>query len=245
MAAGRSSSYADRLSRQYEQQVGQPADATTPGYGDWIKTAMPSMIQGDRDALARSQGRWKTADKLAGIGVGAVLTGGLGSALLSGGTMAGNAGYVAKDIANVAGRVGLPGAVSHVGAVASSPWSLGSILNSPVAGLGINSLLSIFGNRSASKQQQNAINAQMRANAEATQLARDQMASQQEQFKLSQADQRAALDASNELRRRELASSEEDRAYTRRLSEEREARLAPYRANAQRWAQTLAQMLRS
>lgn len=175
------------------------------------------------------------------IGLGAPIAAGYGVAAL--GSLGGGS---AAGAASVPGAVGSSAAPLGVGTVTNGAgmWSLGSMLKSPAFGLGVNAFTSLMGNRAASQQQQRALDAQMRANAEATQLARDQMAEQQRQWNLSQADSRAALEAQNELKRRELAATEEERAFNRKLIEDREARLAPYRANAQRWAMTLAQMLR-
>lgn len=100
--AGTSSSLADRISRQYEQETGRPADAADPAYAEYIKTALPKMIADDRAALERSQGRWGVADKIAmgatlgllGAGVGSALAGagGVGAASGAGGSSAGAAG---------------------------------------------------------------------------------------------------------------------------------------------------------
>src|SRR5690349_18425735 len=88
MAAGTSSSYADRIARQYEQQFGRPADANDPAYAEYVKTVLPQMMAADKAALEKSQGRWRTMDKIA-YGVAAIP---FGAAALSGLGAAGAAG---------------------------------------------------------------------------------------------------------------------------------------------------------
>src|SRR5690348_7228597 len=83
--AGTSSSYADRIARQYEQQFGRPADANDPHYAEYVKIALPQMIAADRAALEKSQGRWRVADRIAtGASLG-LLGAGIGSAFMGGG----------------------------------------------------------------------------------------------------------------------------------------------------------------
>lgn len=142
------------------------------------------------------------------------------SAAASGGSTAIPAGF---SYAPAAG-----GAMTAVG----QGMSLGKFLNSDLLGLGVNSVMSILGNRANSRAQQEALAAQTAANNQAHALQLQSLA-----------DARAANDAQNEMRRRELAASEEDRAFNRRLIEEREARLAPYRAMSERARMSLASFL--
>jgi hypothetical protein len=65
MAAGRSSSLADRVGRQFEQETGREASADDPEYAAYVQRALPAMVAADKAALERSQQRWKTADKVA------------------------------------------------------------------------------------------------------------------------------------------------------------------------------------
>lgn len=181
---------------------------------------------------------------LTGIAAAPAIFGGLGASGAASSTgAAASTGYSSPGI--YGGLFGGGGGGALTSAAARAPFSLGAMLNSDAMGLGVNFLTSWMGNRSASRSNERAIAAQMAANAEATALQRAAMDESRRQFDLSQADARAANEAANEFRRRELAASEEERAYARRLMEEREARLMPYRQRANRWAMTLEQMLRS
>lgn len=158
------------------------------------------------------------------------------------GALASGGNAIAPAVSTAAkGAIG--STVGNTVAPAVARFSLGSLLNAPATGLGLNFLTSWMGNRSNARAQQEALAASMRQNDLATELERASIAEQRRQFDQSQADSRAANEAANELRRRELASAEEERAYRRRLEDDREARLAPFRARAERAAQTLAQFL--
>jgi hypothetical protein len=78
------------------------------------------------------------------------------------------------------------------------------------------------------------------ANREALALQRQQLEAELRNADLDRADAKAANDALNELKRRELAASEEERAYKRGLEEQRETRLAPYRRQSEAALQRLS-----
>lgn len=160
-------------------------------------------------------------------------TGGLGSAALMGGGGAANAaagsGFVRDAVGQVASQVGGFGGggaapVLGIGSGVSRGLSLGGFLNSPMTGLGVNALTSWMGQRSANKAAKEA--GQLQLTALERQLAADaaNRGEQTRQFDASQADARAANQASNDLRRQELVAMEEERAFNRRLIEEQEAR---------------------
>lgn len=221
------------------------------GQADPWSAARPELIRNQRVIEDRNRlpDFFRRAATTGVLGLG---TAGLGSMLAGGGAAA----SAAPSGGGFWGGVSMPtfgGAVSSAagGGAAIPPavmsavgrGGLGAILNSPALGLGVNALTSFFGNRSANRQAQAALQAQLQANAQATALQERSLAEQSRQFDLSQADARAALEAQNAMRRRELDAAEEERAFNRRLVEEREARLAPHRQNALRWAATLQQML--
>lgn len=223
MAAGRSSSYSDRLSRDYERQFGRPADANDPAYGDWIKGALPSMVQSDKDAYERSKNRWKVADKFAWGAVAApfafaaapAIAGAFGGA----GGAAGAAGTAAGTTAGTAGA-----------AATGAGMNLGSLWN--IANLGVNTASSIFGARSQNKSVDRQIALQREENAQRLAADAEARVEAKRQFDAQQA---------NEAHR--IAAEDEERSYTRRLLEEREARLAPYRAQADMARRRLAAFL--
>lgn len=209
-------------------------------------------VLGEIDHLDRLNRSRRSHNRLVNIGrfaSVAIPTAGVGLSLAGAGAAASAAPAASSGIGTTAGYGSLftgNGAFLGGGSSVAAPaarFSLGSVLNSPVAGLGVNFLSSWMGNRANSRAQRDALAAQMRQNDAATALERDQIAEQRRQFDTSQADARAAREAENEMRRRELAASEEERAFNRRLVEEREARLAPYLASAERARRTLAQLL--
>jgi hypothetical protein len=108
--------------------------------------------------------------------------------------------------------------------------------------LGVNALTTLFGMRSQTKAADRARAEQLAANREALALERQRLELEARNADLDRADAKAANDAINELRRRELAAAEEERAFNRGLVEAREGRLAPYRANSQAAMRRLAEM---
>lgn len=177
--------------------------------------------------------------------VAAPLIGSAAPALFGGGGAAAGAGGAGGySSPGIFGSLFGGGATGNVIAPAvKSGLSLSSFLNAPATGLGVQGLFSILGNRAQGKAQQQA--SLMQLSALDRQLAADaaNRADQMKQFEATQTDARAANAAQNELRRRELESAEADRAFQRKLLEDREARLAPYRATAEQARMTLAAML--
>lgn len=85
------SSYAARLSTQWQQKTGRPADANDPNYVAWVKEALPAMVAQDHGDYERSKARWRVADRIAMVGVLGVMGAGVGSALAGGGSAAAGA----------------------------------------------------------------------------------------------------------------------------------------------------------
>jgi len=149
------------------------------------------------------------------------------------GAISGAAGAGAGASASVPGAVGASAAPLGGGTVATGTgagMTLGNIWN--LANLGVGAASSLFGmrsqNRGLDKQialQRQEMAARLAADAEARAEAKRQFDAQQ----------------ANETRR--FAADDEDRAFNRRLLEEREARMAPYRVSADRARQRLAAFL--
>lgn len=154
-----------------------------------------------------------------------------GGAALAGGTGA---------AASVPGAVGASSAPLGTGTViggAAKGMTLGNIWN--LANLGVGGVTSLLGMRSSN----NAANQQIA-------LARQQMTMQQQADAEARAEAKRQFDAQQANETKRIASEDADRAYTRQQSDyqmqllrDREARLAPYRAQADRARQRLAAFL--
>lgn len=230
MPAGRSSSYADRVGRQYEQQFGRPASADDPQYASYVRTALPQMAAADQAALEKSKGRWKTADKFAWGAVASPFVAAAAPAVLGafsgGGAASGAAGSAAGASAPAVG----------------AGMTFGNMLK--LGELGVGAATNILGQRSQNRalNQQQAID--QRNYGEQMQLAREQ-----EAYRRSEADrvakqEEARWQTEEAYRQKQVAADEEERAYSRRLMDEREARRAPKRAAGQAALLRLQDLLR-
>lgn len=92
-----------------------------------------------------------------------------------------------------------------------------TMLGTAIAG-GAAAGATIYGSKKAGQSAKRASQVQQQADNAAMEEARQQRNEEKRQF-----------DATEAHRQREFAASEEERAYTRRMHEEREARQAPYR----------------
>lgn len=199
MAAGFSSSYSDRISRDYERQYGRPADANDPQYAAYIKTALPSMIQSDKDALAKSQGRWNTVRKVA-FGAAALPFAAAAAPLFAGGAAASSAGAGAA----------VGGGATGAGMTFGNLLQLGQL----GAGLGTQLYANRVNGRAANQQavqQQNEFAQQMA-------LLQQQNAQAQKQWEAEQA-QKA----------QDYALALDDRNRRIKLEDDKEARRQQYR----------------
>lgn len=199
MTAGRSSSLVDRISRD-PRWAGQ--DPNTLDWGSALKTVMGE----DAAKLAKSQGRWKLADKFAWGAVAAPFA--VAAAPAIAGAFTGGAAASAA-----------PAATAGATAAGAGGMTLGNIFN--LANLGVGAFSSWMGNRSSNR----ALDAQMR-------LQQQQFAAQQAADAEARAEAKRQFDIQQQNTARQIAADDNDRAYTRSLSEAREARLAPYRAQA-------------
>lgn len=143
-------------------------------------------------------------------------------------------------VASVPGAVGSSSAPLGVGTVAGGAakgMTLGNLWN--FANLGVGAVSSLFGQRS----QNRALNQQ-------TALAEREMSMRLAADAEARAEAKRQFDAQQANVARQMAADDEERAYSRserdyarRLSDEREARMAPYRAQAERARMRLAQFL--
>lgn len=226
------SSLSSRLSTQYQQQFGRPADVFDPGFATWVKTAMPQMVAADQASYDRSKRRWGVADKVA-MGAAAIPFAAAAAPALFGAGAAGGAGASAGSVPAAAGT-----ATGTIGRMAT----LGKIFSSPGMELGVNAGLSLLGTHSAKKAADQARADQLAAQKEAIAIERQKLELEATNANLDREDQRALNAAINELKKRELDAAEEERAFNRGLVEQRETRLAPYRDASGRALQRLQSM---
>lgn len=236
MPAGRSSSYADRVGRQYEQQFGRPASADDPQYASYVKTALPQMAAADQAALEKSKGRWRLADKFAWGAVASPFVAAAAPAVLgafSGGGAASGAGSAASAAGSAAGA-----SAPAVGA----GMTFGNMLK--LGELGVGAATNILGQRSQNRalNQQQAID--QRNYGEQMQLAREQEAYRRAEADRVARQEEARWQTEEAYRQKQVAADEEERAYSRRLLDEREARRAPKRAAGQAALLRLQDLLR-
>jgi hypothetical protein len=237
MAAGRSSSYADRVGRQYEQQFGRPASADDPAYADYIKTALPQLISSDKAALERSQGRWKTADKFA-WGAAAIPFAAAAAPLIFG------------------GGASLPAAATQgvgfdTAGTAGAGMNLGRIFGSRGFETAANGITSLFGMRSQNKANKYATDANARLQAEQIAMEQGRIKAQQDADAQDRADAERRWQAEQERAKQAYEQTQEQLAYQRslsdrqlRLDDEREARRAVYRPYSEAAMRSLGSILR-
>lgn len=239
--AGTSSSLADRISRQYEQHFGRPADANDPNYAAFVRTALPSTIEADRAALERSKGRWNTVAKLA---TGAALipfTAGLSSILspaAAGAAGATSGGYSSPGVFGglFGGGATAPAATAATataGRMGGWIGRLGSILSSPGAEMATNAGLALYGQRSQSKANQQARQDMLAAQAKALELEERRLAQEAQNANLDREDARALNAAIQALESKKFALQQEQAQFERGMVEEDRAVRNSYRTNYQ------------
>ncbi len=124
--------------------------------------------------------------------------------------------------------------VLGLGGLAAAPFTGGTTAAwaVPLITGGASTFASIYGANKQNSANNRALSTQDRANAQAMEIEREQMAESRRQFDLQQAAAKAALESQNKFEGDRWAASEEERLYDRRLRDEREARMAPRRAFA-------------
>lgn len=217
------SSMADRLARQYQMQFGAPPDANNPGYADFVKTAMPQMIQADRDALAKSQGRWNTVRNIAYGAAAIPFAAAAVPALIGGGAAAGGA-----TSAGAGAGTGSAGA-----ATAGTLSRLGSIFSSPGLQVGANVGLSLLGLHSQNKANAQARRDALDAQTKEIELAQAQLAEQARNADLDRADAKALNDKIQELEGKKFALQQEQAQFERGILEQDQAAKTNYRTTIQ------------
>lgn len=213
-------SITQRLNSQYQQQFGRAPDAADPQYGEWIKTALPSIVASDRDAYERSKARWGVADKIAMGATMAGLTAGFGS-ILGAGAPAVSHGYSSPGIfSNLFGAGSATAPVATAATTGGTVARLGSILGSRGfetagnLGLGIAGMVS-----------QNRANAQARrdtlaAQTKAIEVEQQRLALEARNADLDRADAQKLNDAIQALEQKKFALQQEQAQFERGVMEE-------------------------
>lgn len=186
-------------------------------------------VEGRRQALTQqrvqNQRWWENAAKL-------------GSAAIIGGAgMAGMGGATGASAASAAPSITAPTVAGAGGS------TLGSILNSDALGLGVGAVTSWLGNRSQNRSTRYVADLNAKNTTETLALERERLEREMANANLDRADALKMQEAINELKRRELDATEEDRAYNRSLVEAREARSAPRREMSARAMRSLGAIL--
>lgn len=122
--------------------------------------------------------------------------------------------------------------------------NLGRLLGSRGFETGLNAITSIFGNRAANRANRYAADANSRLMADQIALERERIRRQEEADALDRAEAQRRWEAEERWRATQFAASEEERAYARRLSEEREGRRAAYRPYRDAAMRSLGAILR-
>lgn len=174
-------------------------------YGNYVRTHGPRGFDWRYPAIALGA-------PLAGAGVQALMAGG-GAA---GGAASASSAVTGGSTAIPAGFSYAPAAAAGGGA-AGGGMTLGQFMN--IANLGVGIGTSIYGQRS----QNRALQQQM-------QLQRDQYAAQMQADAQARDEDKRRWEASQANLVRQMAAEDEERAFNRRLIEEREQRMALWRA---------------
>lgn len=146
-----------------------------------------------------------------------------GAALAGGGMASGAAGGAATTAGAAASGGAVPAAVGR--------FTLPSILK--MAEIGIPAITGVLGMRSQNRALDRQAQLEQQALAEQMTFAREQEAIRRQEAERMFAEDRRRWESEERNRSRELAATEEERAYQRRLMDERESRRAPYRQASQ------------
>lgn len=224
-------SLAQRLSAQYQQQFGRAADANDPRYAAWTQSALPQMIQSDRDAHERSKRRWNTFGKIA---TGAALApyAALVAPLLGGGAAA------ATGSSGIPGFVpGWEGSASLLFSGGGAAGRVAGLLRHPLTNLGAQGVFGMLGQRSQNKANDRAMQAQMSLTDRQLALEQQRLADERTDMLAARSEDQRRWEADEAYRRSVLEADNEERAYNRAISDRREATraaFAPYQQMAMR-----------
>lgn len=206
--------FSDNVGR-YDMKSGQWRPATADEQAATVR-------QRQIDNAASKRQFFKQAALSAGAVVGGAFVGpalgAMGGGSAAGGTLGSMAGTIHGGVISTAAPTfsGLAG-----GSMGVPWWKLGE--------LAVGTFGNIYGANKSQSANRESLRAQMAGQTQAEILAREQMAEEKRQFELTRQEQAAQWAADQKFQADKFAASEEERLYDRRLKDEREARMGPYR----------------
>lgn len=203
--SNKGSSLAQRVSTQFEQQFGRPANAggvIDPQFAAWSPGAMAKLQADDKAALERTQRNWNRVTKAAYAAEALLAAGVVAPALAGAGTAAGG-GTAAGAGGGATGGLGMantgawttsvgaaPGAAGGIGAANTGVWTSGvgaaptggkmgmSAGTSTVAAAGVNAAANLYGSKKGADAAGKSAELQTRAATEAARIQAQSSADQ-------------------------------------------------------------------
>lgn len=126
---------------------------------------------------------------------------------------------------------------------AASGMTMGKILSSPLAGLGVNSAMSLLGMRSANKANKYQVDRNSEAVAKQIALEEQRLASEASERQAQRIEDQRRWEAEEAYKAKMLAASEDERLYNRSILEKRQARVDAYDPIRQRALRSLGSIL--
>jgi hypothetical protein len=235
-----------------------------PDANAFYTMTLPQLQRQAADALAKSQGRWKVADKIAmgaaltipTLGIGSAIAGGAtgaasvpgavgaSSAPLGAGTVA--AGGVLPSAATATGfapfAASVPMAASAPAAAsAAGHFSLSNLMDLGKLGAGLYGVVS--GNRANNSAQSHALLEQQREFDQQQQMLTANEATRKAEADRVAAESARQWNAAQQFQAQQFAAQEEQRQHDRALADAAEARKAPRRAIGQQALMRLSDFL--
>lgn len=183
--SNKGSSLAQRVSTQFEQQFGRPANAggvIDPQFAAWSPGAMAKLQADDKAALERTQRNWNRVTKAAYAAEALLAAGVVAPALAGGGAVTAGGG---SSAAAPMGWGGVSGTTSG-GAAAGGMWGGGaggtgagmSAGTSTVAAAGVNAAANLYGSKKGADAAGKSAELQTRAATEAARIQAQSSADQ-------------------------------------------------------------------
>ena len=185
-------------------------------------------------AMAAPRPFWKKAAPGIAAMVGGPLAASALPALFGGGAASGAASTAASTVPAVAGST-LPAAASGM--------TIGKILSNPLTTLGVNSLTSILGARSANKANRYQVDRNAEAVAKQIALEEQRLAAEAEERQAQRIEDQRRWEAEEAYKAKVLAASEDDRMYNRGIEDRRQARISAYDPIRQRALRSVGSIL--
>ena len=189
----------------------------------------PLMQKNVTDYNNSMGGLVKWAPRLATAAVGGLAGAAAMPALFGGGTAATVAG-----VPSVAGST-VPAAASGM--------TIGKILSNPLTSLGVNTITSLLGARSANKANKYAVDRNAEGLARQIAMEEQRIAADAEERRLQRIEDQRRWEAEEAYKAKVLAASEDDRLLNRSILEKRQARIDAYDPLRQRAMRSVGAIL--